>query len=127
MIFRTISPRPYYSEPAAECNLADEWSLTAIAVDSRNARGLEPLFCAGDCRALAPRPVYPVGHLWGAAHAMPSDSSLVAYRFVDLGRSDGVATLALSVDSSRELARTKGGNRTLPGRIPASLSGQTGL
>jgi len=98
-----------------------------VAVNSVNACGLERLFSACWCRALAARAIYRVGGLRGSAHAIASDSSLVAYRFSDLGNCHGVAVVALSLDSSRELVRTKGGRRAIPGRFPPPLSRQAGL
>jgi hypothetical protein len=57
----------------------------------------------------------------------PAPAALAPHRVASLGYSHGASSLALSVNSRRELARRQGGRRTLPGRIPAALSGQVGL
>src|SRR5579872_2093015 len=56
-----------------------------------------------------------------------SHSSLVAYRFPDLGNSHGSDALAVSFNAAGELAGTKGGRRAIPRRLPAPLYGQAGL
>jgi hypothetical protein len=110
-----------------ECNRAAGRLFTAVAVSSSNACSPERLFGSCDCWALPARAIYRVGGLRGRAYAIASDPSLAAYRFPDLGNSHGVAALALSVNSPRELARTKGGRRAVPGRLPAPLFGQARL
>ena len=121
---RMIVPKQYYEGGGNQ--IAAGGLLTALAVNSNHARG-PSLLRAGDRCALPARTIYPVGDLRGLAHAIASRSSLVAYRFPDLGNSHGADTLALSINAARELAGAKGGRRALPGRIPAPLFGQAGL
>src|SRR5208337_286096 len=69
------------------------------AVNSRNAGSFELLFCARDFRALSACAVPGVGRLRRLFDALSPGSSLVAYRFPDLGNSDGTASLAMSPDA----------------------------
>lgn len=125
MIFRTMFPKPYYSVSVG--NVIVRRLFTVVEVNSNHACGPEPLFSSRGFRALSARAIYRVGGLRGPAHAIASRSSLVAYSFPDLGNSHSVAAMALSFNSPRELAGAKGGHRSVPGRLSASLSGQAGL
>ena len=118
-------PTPYYSEPGRQCN-REATVVTRVAVNSNHARG-SFLLRSCDCSALPACTIYRLGDLRGLAYPIASNPSLVACRLSDLGNSHGANALALSVNTARELAGTKGGRRAVPGRIPPSLHRQAGL
>src|SRR5258708_33102857 len=118
MIFRTISRNNSIPSPGGNVIVWLRGYSLAVAVDSNHACGPEPLFGSCDCCALPARTIYRVGDLRRRAHASAPGSSLVAYRFPDLGNSRGVANLALSFDSPRKLAGRKGRHRTISGWFP---------
>ena len=123
---RMIVPN-HTTEVGGKSDHAADRLLTPVAVSSNHAYGLKPLFGSCDCCALPARAVYRLGGLRGLAHLIASHPSRVAYRFPDLGNSDGANALALSINAPRELAGTKGRRRAVQGRFPAPLSGQAGL
>jgi len=68
-----------------------------------------------------------VGCLRRFTDTLSPGSSLVVYRFSDLGNSHGTASLAMSPDAAGELVRSQGWSRTIPRWVPAPLPRQTGL
>src|SRR5579864_4726636 len=123
---RMIIP-DHTTEDGGESDHAVIRLLTAIAVSSNHAYDPKPLFGSCDCCALSARTIYRLGGLRCRVHAIASHPSLAVYRFPDLGNPHRADALALSVDAPREPAGTKERRRAAPGKLPAPLSGQTGL
>src|SRR5579864_1392126 len=123
---RIIIPN-HTTEDGGESDHAVIRFLLPLTVSSNHAYGPKPLFGSCDCRAPSARTIYRLGGFRGRGYPITSHPSLAAYRFSDLGNSDGANALALSLNAPRELAGTEGGSRALPGRLSAPLSGQTGL
>ena len=84
-----------------------------------------PNLYSGSCDrcALSACTLYRLGGLRGRTHTIASHPLLAAYRFPDLGNSNGTNAMALPFNAPRELAGTKGGCRAIPRRLPASLYG----
>ena len=81
-------------------------------VNYLNVVSCKPLFLSRNLGPFPARAIYRVGGLRGAARAITSRSSLVAYCFPDLGNSHGTASLALSFNGLGEWAGAKGGRHT---------------
>src|SRR5439155_9561913 len=94
----------------------------------RRQNGCESfLLCSCDFGALSACAVHFVGYLRYSADALAPDSPLAAYRFSCLGDAYGTASLAVSFNPARELARSHSWRPAVQRWVPAPLPGQAGL
>jgi hypothetical protein len=100
-----------------------------VAVNSRYACGLNLrcfwfLFCPRDRRSLVACAIHFVGGIRRPSDALSPGSTLAAHRFSWLGNPYRSSSVAVSIDAVGKLAGRPRWCRAIPGRIPASLSGQ---
>jgi hypothetical protein len=110
MIFRTNPCQQYYSGFRKGMSRVSGGPLTFVTVNSRDACSgscSEFLFHTRDFCSLPACAVHFVGCFRCFAHTLSPDSSLAARRFSRLGNTYGTASLAVSFNCARELARTQ--------------------